>query len=56
MYIFGVGLAKKSVGGGRVVEPFSEFLKTLRKPAAQDIREHLKRYIVHVLVNIERKT
>ena len=40
-----VGLAKKSVGGGRVVEPFSEFLKTLRKPAAQDIREHLKRYI-----------
>lgn len=26
----------------RVVEPFNEFLKTLRKPAAQDINSHLK--------------
>lgn len=26
----------------RVVEPFNEFLKTLRKPAAQDIYTHLK--------------
>lgn len=26
----------------RVVEPFNEFLKTLRKPAAQDIYSHLK--------------
>ena len=52
---FHLGLAKKSVGGGRVVEPFSEFLKTLRKPAAQDIREHLKRY-THLSVNSETKT
>lgn len=26
----------------RVVEPFNEFLKTLRKPAAHDIFTHLK--------------
>ena len=45
LIFFRAGLAKKSVGGGRVVEPFSEFLKTLRKPAAQDIRDHLKRYV-----------
>ena len=46
-----VGLAKKSAGGGRVVEPFNEFLKALRKPAAQDIAQHLKR-----LVNNETKS
>ena len=63
MNFFRSGLAKKSVGGGRVVEPFSEFLKTLRKPAAQDIRDHLKRYArlfvrVYVCpsVNSETKT
>lgn len=45
-----------------MVEPFSEFLKTLRKPAAQDIRDHLKRYTyaVHMYVclsvNNETKT
>ena len=45
------------------MEPFSEFLKTLRKPAAQDIRDHLKRYAcsfvrVYVCpsVNSETKT
>ena len=49
--IVGLAANKKQSGGGRVVEPFSEFLKTLRKPAAQDIVQHLKRS-----VNSETKT
>lgn len=32
----------KKQSSPRVVEPFNEFLKTLRKPAAQDILTHLK--------------
>ena len=36
--------AKKPGTSTRVVEPFNEFLKTLKKPAAQDIVHHLKRY------------
>ena len=29
----------------RVIEPFNEFLKTMRKPAAQDIHTHFKSYV-----------
>lgn len=40
--------SRKSKKQPRVVEPFNEFLKTLKKPAAQDIVQHLKTFRKHI--------
>ncbi|XP_064395551.1 rab5 GDP/GTP exchange factor-like [Halichondria panicea] len=39
---------KKPASSSRVLEPFNEFLKTLKKPAAQDIVDHLKSFHKHI--------
>ena len=40
-----ISIASSRKQAARVAEPFNEFLKTLKKPAAQDIVAHLKTFV-----------
>ena len=46
MYTYTV---RKTTSSSKVIEPFNEFLKTLKRPAAQDIVDHLKRYNMYTV-------